>query len=284
VTDTGRRDAPHHNTLTCYTNYRCRRPECVQRKREWHRMRDQARSAGTWQPFVDAEPVRQHLRKLLAAGFTQDRIAALSGVNHQTIADFTHHTRKIGRRALRYQTSRTTAEKLLAVSLTDHSPVHVDPTSSRRRLQALVAIGWPLVHIDRQLGLPRGRSDRTFRCNLIRIETKLTLAEGYEHLRHLTPERNGVPARHAKSARARAAAKRWPKPEYWDQYADVIDDPHFEPLYGVSRREIVAQDASWVMRTTGVDKATAAARLGVSKAYVEHALRDHPEYAVEVAA
>jgi hypothetical protein len=38
------------------------------------------------------------------------------------------------------------------------------------------------------------------------------------------------------------------------------------------------------MRTTGLDRHAAAARLGVDKSYVDHAFRDHPEYAIEVAA
>ena len=41
----------------------------------------------------------------------------------------------------------------------------------------------------------------------------------------------------------------------------------------------------WVLiRFSGLSRAAAAERLGVSKAYVEHAFRDHPQYAVEVAA
>jgi hypothetical protein len=65
---------------------------------------------------------------------------------------------------------------------------------------------------------------------------------------------------------------------------DDIDDPHFQPMYGLKRREIVAQDANWVMRTTGLTKAAAAERLGVDKSYIDHAFRDHPQYAVEAAA
>lgn len=51
-----------------------------------------------------------------------------------------------------------------------------------------------------------------------------------------------------------------------------------------NRRAAIAEDAHELMRTSGLDRATAAARLGVSKAYIDHAFRDHPEYAVEVAA
>jgi hypothetical protein len=38
------------------------------------------------------------------------------------------------------------------------------------------------------------------------------------------------------------------------------------------------------MRTTGLDRATTAQRLGVHKSYLDHAFRDHPEYALDTAA
>ena len=103
-------------------------------------------------------------------------------------------------------------------------------------------------------------------------------------MHHIIPEGNGVAVGHAEQARQRAQANRWPDAAYWDGHADDLEDPHFTPMYRVTRRQIVAEDANWVMRTAGLNKAAAAERLGVDKSYIEHAFRDHPEYAVEVAA
>ena len=110
------------------------------------------------------------------------------------------------------------------------------------------------------------------------------VADGYEHLVGKRPSRNGINPRQVKQARNLAASRRWPPTSYWADRLDVIDDPDFEPLYGVTKREIVAQDAGELMRFSGLDKAAAAERIGVSKSYVEHAFREYPQYAAEVAA
>jgi hypothetical protein len=103
-------------------------------------------------------------------------------------------------------------------------------------------------------------------------------------MRHLKPEDHGVLPGHADNARQRAKDNHWAPPSYWADRMDVIDDPHFEPMYGITRRLIVAQDAHWIMTTVGLNKTATAERLGVDKSYIDHAFRDHPQYAVEVAA
>ncbi|MFE6355916.1 hypothetical protein ACFVOO_24045 [Streptomyces rochei] len=276
------REAPHHRTLTCYTNYGCRLPECVERKRAWARDRDRSLRAGTWQPLVDAAPVREHLQRLMEAGLTQQAIADTAGVAHQSISDFTHHRGK--RRGLRHRTDPEFAAKILAVTVDTVTAGRVDATGSHRRIQALVAAGWPLLHIGRQFGIDEQRPEQILRVQRIFAATRSQVYTGYEWLQHQRPERHGVPKHKARQARERAASNRWPTPRYWTDRMDVIDDPDFEPLYGVTKREIVAQDAHWLIVQGRLDRASAAARLGVSKAYIDHAFRDHPQYAVDVAA
>ncbi|MFE6785141.1 hypothetical protein ACFVFF_23080 [Streptomyces sp. NPDC057680] len=277
------REPPNHTTLTCYTRYRCRLPECVERKRAWARNREQSIKAGTWQPLIDATPVREHLTKLMEEdGVTQQAIADTLGVPHTSLADFTHHRGK--RRGMRHRTDPALAAQILALDAASVTAGRVSATGAHRRIQALVAMGWPLLHIGRQTGMGEQRPEQILAAQRIYAATRTQLYAGYDRIQNMRPERNGVPPWKARHARSRAAANRWPNPAYWADRMDVIDDPDFEPLYGVTKRELVAQDANWVMRTTGVDRATAAARLGVSKAYVEHAFRDHPEYALGTAA
>jgi hypothetical protein len=276
------RHPPHHNTLTCYTKYGCRLPECVERMRQWARSRDRAVRAGTWQPLVDASPAREHLARLMAAGVTQHAIADALGVPHQSIADFTHH--RGTRRGLRHRTDPEFAAKILAITPDSINVGRVDATGAQRRIRALVAAGWPLVRIGAQFGMHEDRPDQILREKRIYAATRAQVNDGYARLHRLRPERHGVPKDRARLARERAAANRWPDPKYWASRMDVIDDPDFEPLYGVTKREIVAQDANELMRFSGLDRAAAAERLGVSKAYIDHAFRDHPQYAVEVAA
>lgn len=280
---TADRQPPHHNTLTCYANYGCRLPECVDRKRKWARERHRAMRAGTWQPRIDATPVREHLQQLLEAGLTQQAIADTAGVPRQSISDL-FYGRSSRRRGLRHTTYPEFAAKILAVTADNITAGRVHATGAHRRIQALIAAGWPLIHIGAQFGMDKQRPEQILRVQRIYVFTRGRVAEGYERIHKLRPERHGVPSNKARLSREWATSNRWPDPKYWADRMDVIDDPDFQPLYGVTRRELVAQDAHELMRFSGLDKAAAAERLGVSKSYIEHAFRDHPEYAWEAAA
>lgn len=277
------REAPHHNTLTCYTDYRCRRPECKERYNAYRRERRRAENQGTWQPFADARPVREHLLHLQEAGIGFHRVAALTGLPYNSVRDFLYpsYTKRRGRKT---RTSHDTAAKILALQVGDTLPGRVDATATRRRIQALVAHGWPMLILGPHIGCTPKHVWKITTQRYVYRDTVAAVEDAYNRLRHLRPEKNGVGKREAHIARTRAASHRWPTPAYWDDYPDLIGDPDFEPLYGVSRREIVAQDAAWVMRTTGLDKTATAARLGIHKSYLDHAFREHPQYAVEQAA
>lgn len=276
------RQAPHHRTLTCYTDYKCRRPECVDRYNAWGRQRGRAITAGTWQPLRDAEPIRQHLLALHAAGITIHRVAKLTGMPYRSIRSFTQHD--YGNTApRRRRVTHEVAEKILAINLEEHTPGHVNPIGSQRRIQALAAIGWPSIYVARAAGIHPSNRTTIFSRPTMRASTAQRIAAAYDELRHKKPERNGIRPVSVKRAKMQAADRRWPPPKYWDEVG-AIDDEYFTPEYGVTKREIVAQNANEVMRFSGLDRQAAADRLGVSKAYIDHAFREFPQYAVEVAA
>lgn len=276
-----RREPPHHNTLTCYTDYACRLPACRDRYNAWNRERGQAMSAGTWQPLVDAEPIRQHLLALGAAGITFHRVSVLTGLPYKSVRAFVHHD--YGNAApRRRRATPDVAAKILAIGFTDSG--YVSPIGSERRFQALVAMGWPTLHTARRAGIHPSNRTSIFRAAAMRASIAQRIAATYDEMREQVPAKSGVSAVSIKRAKQQAVQRRWPTVAYWAERMDVIDDPDFEPLYGVTNREIVAQDANWVMRTSGLDRASAAARLGVSKAYIDHAFRDHPQYALDTAA
>jgi hypothetical protein len=234
---------------------------------------------------VDAEPARRHIRNLYAAGFTDRRIAALAGLAPETVSSFTRPINRAGnRKGVKHRCHPDVAAKILAVHAEAALPGLVDTTATRRRMQALIARGWPIEHIAQRIGMSGNHLRLTVQRPRVYGRTAQAVTDVYEQLKNRRPEKNGVGKTEASKARKRAAANRWPTPAYWADRMDVIDDPDFEPLYGVTKRELVAQDANWVMRTVGLDKAAAAKRLGVDKSYIDHAFRDHPEYAVEVAA
>jgi len=277
-----RREAPNHNTLTCTTDYQCRRAECVERLRAWRRNRDRSITKGTWEPLLPAEPVRQHLLALHAAGLTIHRVAALTGLTYKAVRSFTQHD--YGNAApRRHRVTRETAAKILAINTDDFTAGHVHPIGSERRFQALVAIGWPTIHVARRAGLHPSNRTTIFQAARMRATTAQRIAATYDEMRHQRPAQHGVSATSIKRAKKQAADRRWAPPKYWDEVG-AIDDEHFESMYGVTRREIIAQDAHWLMTTNGLSKVAAAERLGVAKSYVEHAFRDHPEYDPRAAA
>lgn len=278
------REAPHHRNLTCYTGYKCRRPECVKRYNTWQNNRLHAKAAGTWQPFIDATPVREHLLKLHAAGITPYRVEALSGLDWKSVRLFTQPIVAEGRGITRHTTPEIAA-KILAIEIAPHLPGRVDPTGTRRRIQALSAIGWPLKELGPHVGIQPENVRRILtRGKQVYGTTAQSTIDGYERLRNDRPRKHGVSKIGVARALRHSQQRKWAPPKYWDQHPGAIDDPHFEPMYRVTRREIIAQDANLIMRTTGLDRHAAAARLGVDKSYVDHAFRDHPEYAIEVAA
>lgn len=280
---TAAREAPHHRNLTCYTDYKCRRPECVERYNTRNNERLAAHRNGTWTQFVDAEPVRQHLLKLEEAGIGPGWVAATTGLSIQTIRNFTVPNISNGR-GRRRRTSPEMAAKILAVTEDNHVAGHVPGIGTTRRIQALVAAGWPLKHIAIHAGLSAPNMSDLLHRKTIFASTAKAVADAYEQLLERKPHRHGVNRGQVKRARNWAVRNRWSTPDYWAERMDVIDDPDFEPMYGITRRLIVAQDANWIMRTSGLDRYATAERLGVTKSYVDHALREFPEYAVEAAA
>jgi hypothetical protein len=267
--------APHHDNTTCAQWYSCRLPAC----RDQRNARRRGIKAGTIQPartLIDAAPIRQHILDLQAAGLTPTRIARLAGMSHTNITDFLHASPSQGRGRKRHTTPEV-AEKILAVQ-------PLTTVGTFRRIQALVAIGWPI----RQIA---ARADVSARWivslrpeTVVNLVTAKKIAAAYNELRDLNPEKNGVWPGHASRSRQRAKANRWPPPKYWADRMDDIDDPHFQPMYGVTRGELLAHDARELMRVSGLTCEQAAERLGVTKAHLYQELTRHPQPEQELAA
>ncbi|MGW0920163.1 hypothetical protein ACWD3J_14235 [Streptomyces sp. NPDC002755] len=277
------REAPHHRNLTCYTDYKCRLPECVERRRLWQQDRRRKQREGQ-AALVDAEPVRQHLLALQTDGISTYRAALIAGVDDWTVRAFMPS--RDGRRIRKNRTTPEVARKILAITAEAATSGYTDGTGTRRRIQALAANGWPLSRLATHLGL-----NPTYVGDLLRTPeqrvyatTAAKVARGYNQIKKQKPARHGIAAHIAKRTRLVAKAKRWPTPKYWDQFPDAIDDPHFQPLYGVTNRELIAIDASELIRWGGLDRAAAAERLGVDKSYLDHALTKHPQTEQELAA
>lgn len=282
MTETARREPPNHDTLTCYTDYQCRLPACVERANEWGRTRRQAMNDGTWEPLLDAEPVRQHLLALHAAGITIHRVAALTGIGYKNVRGFTQHDYS-NAAPRRRRVTRDVAERLLAITVETHTPGYVSPLGSRRRVEALAAIGWPSVHLARAAGIHPSNRTTILAGKTMRAGTAARIAKAYEELKRQKPERHGIRRSSISASRLRAKELRWPPPDYWDMVG-AIDDPDFVPDFGKKRSEILAENAHWLLTAGGLDRPAAAERLEVDRSYLDRALAAHPVPGTETAA
>ncbi|MFD9630128.1 hypothetical protein [Streptomyces violascens] len=267
---TATKTAPHHNTLTCYTDYDCRLPECKERKRLYQAELRRKKREGE-PPLIDAGPVREHVLLLQADGVNIYSIAAAAGVDEWTIRSLFPGPRRGRKNCVCPETAR----KILAVSADQTMPGYTDGTGTQRRIQAMAAKGWPLRRVARQFGIhPTYAADligRRRRGHLIYTATAEKVAAAYEQLKNKQPSRYGVPQHLIRQTRERAKANRWAPPNYWDKFPGAIDDPHFTPLYGVTRGELIAADGL-ELEAQGYTREQAAARLGVTRDYLQQSI------------
>lgn len=96
-----------------------------------------------------------------------------------------------------------------------NQPGVIDGTGTRRRLQALVAIGWAAPEMARRLGVGQAVITRLYQQQRVNGKTAAAVRQLYDSL-WSTP---GPSWR----SRYRAQASGWPPPQAWDD--DEIDDP-----------------------------------------------------------
>jgi len=221
-----------HGTRTMYVQDRCRCEPCTASNRVQARDRARRKAISQWQDippeFVDGDVVRAHIRGLRDAGMGRRAIAKAAGINESVMTGIlygfhrdnpSHPAHKPPRKRVR----AATAAKILAVKLDLASGANVDPTGTRRRIQALVAIGWPKAQLDAALGFTPGRVSNLMRSPTITRATQKRIAELYEALWNSTPQPSAATTR----ARRHAQARKWAPPMAWDD--DRIDDPRARP-------------------------------------------------------
>jgi hypothetical protein len=265
-----RKEAPHHEKLTCYVDYRCRRPDCVDRYTQQNRARRLAHANGTWDKLIDAEPVRQHLLTLHAAGITIHRVATLTGMEYANVRIYTQHGYKNSEPRRRRITPEVAA-RILALDINEITPAKIDATGLKRRIQALAVIGWPTEHVASRAGLSPRNISTLIQQPTVLAATAQAITTAYDELRHRSARRNGVSKNVATRTRNRAATKRWPPPKYWDE-TGAIDDPHFTPEYKVTQAEILAEDARWLISVGGLNRNQVAERLNKDRSYIDRVL------------
>lgn len=138
-----------HGTNAAYHLDSCRCDPCRVAAVAYDRRRTRGTAYGRWQPYVDAEPARQHVRELMSAGMGLKRIISKTGVSSGAMTKLVYGIQ--GRPPSR-QIRPATAAAILAVTveLADGARVPAEPTWLL--IRGLIALGYPKSWIAVQLG------------------------------------------------------------------------------------------------------------------------------------
>jgi hypothetical protein len=202
--------------------------------------------------MVDAEPVRAHVHRLMAAGMGRRTIMAKSGTSSGQMSKLLGHGKYPGTKRMHADT----AQRLLDVRLELAPSAPVDATGTLRRLRALVAVGWPQSELARRLGWRDGNFS-----SLILGRRPQILQRTADEVRALYDELWDVPppAESAGRARRRAAA--------------TIDDPAARPDVGRRAADVLDLDEVEHLAEAGASLEEIGRRLGRRPGSIEQARR-----------
>lgn len=213
-----------HGTWQKYRYEDCRCTECREVTNARRRTRTRRKAHQQWGAApsqVDAEPVRQHVRDLMAQGVAAKRIAGLAGVSTSTVKQLLYGCPALGRPPTQWMRPET-ARSLLAV--TPGNGTYVDPTGLRRRLQALVANGNSGSELMRRLGKDPKNFGHLLSAPRVRADLDRAVRRLYDELWDVAPPTETVQDRRvATRARTHAQQHGWLPPLAWDD--DEIDVP-----------------------------------------------------------
>ncbi|MDX3068434.1 hypothetical protein PV518_40840 [Streptomyces sp. ND04-05B] len=160
--------------------------------------------------YIPTDRITGHIAVLQQAGWTNTEIADTAGVDRRTIHNILH--------GYVARTHRPTAAAILALRPED-VPNRVPAIGTRRRIQALAYMGWPIAHIGAAAGM-RGTQVN----ELMAGRRKRIPREQAEAVAALFRARLMTPGPSART-RATAARNGWASPLAWDD----IDDPAEKP-------------------------------------------------------
>lgn len=222
---TATRPLPDHGTVSRGKHHKCRCDPCRQAYAAYQRNRRRQKAYGRWQPLTDAEPARQHLRTLMAAGISYYRVADMIGIDYAQLTGLLYTK---GNRPARQRIRTTTSALILAISpTTPIAPQRVDATGTRRRIQALAVMGWPQTRLARLMGRTGGTLGELITADHVYATTADNVARLYRNLRVADPETHGVSHTSAERTRTRSRRRGWHGPLAWTEA--TIDNPTAEP-------------------------------------------------------
>lgn len=229
-----------HGERATYVLDRCRCLPCSSANAQAESERERQKAYGRYDRYVDAEPVRAHVLGLGAQGMGLKRVARAAGVSTGTLSKLVfgvyvgsgsgggckglgERVREPSKRVL-----RTTAEKLLAVrlALADGAKISAeDAVGVRRRIRALVALGWSQSKLAERLGITRANFHLASDARGVTVGTMRAVEALYDELSMTFPPQATHRDKIAASrARRYATARGWQPPLALDD--DLLDRPY----------------------------------------------------------
>src|SRR5947207_4961933 len=175
--------------------------------------------------LVSAQPVREHILKLRAAGGTYESIGRAAGTGAMTVHCIAN--------ARRPKVQAKVARKLLAISEADIHSMQPSPSGTMWRLRALVAMGHTCSRMAAATGIPPATLRRVVRGEALTVSPELQQAVTalFDAWWDKTPPRRTRREKLAVgNALKRAALNDWPCPTGLDE--DQLDKPGYQPQSG----------------------------------------------------
>lgn len=251
---------PAHGTYSRALRHKCHCKLCNS-----YRIRSAYQRASGTRGRVDATQTRNHIERLTARGWSQDQIAAAAGLNQATISIVLS-----GRFA---SVRRTTAAAILNIRLDQTPPIprgFTNATGTRRRLQALMVLGYNLPNVSRRSGVAQQALHDALvgGCQAVRTSTAEAVARVYRQL----ATRPAPATRPAEQARNLAMLRGWYGPMAWEDIDDPACEP--EPDETTAPRHVHADDVA-ELAARGLSDAEIGSRLRVSERTVLRARIAH---------
>lgn len=215
-----------------YARYRldgCRCYACGFAASQYREAVEHARRRGTWQPWTDAAPVRAHIERLRSCGMGVRVIASVAGVRRQRLQAILSGRPERGTGPQK-QVRPALAAAVLAVEPTlDNlgAKAVISSLGTTRRLQALVAQGWPMMHLAHQLGWAPGNFSVLMKQPTVIVATARLVRDAYAQLWNADPAEYGATQVGITRAKQYARRAEWAPTGAWDE--ETIDDPAARP-------------------------------------------------------
>ncbi|MEU3990172.1 hypothetical protein AB0F24_17650 [Streptomyces platensis] len=218
--------AREHGTYVKYKLDACRCYPCCFAESQYRNNRSRAIAYGTWQPYVDAEPIRAHVKTLSEFGIGWMRLAKLAHVPRGSVSKLLYGDPSRGLAPSKRLLPKNAAALLAVEPTLDNlgQAALIDGTGTRRRLRALVAAGWPKARLAAHLGWNPGNFSNTLhRDRQVKVSTARAAITLYDQLWREDPRGHGVQQLVYDRVRRQAASNGWAPMGAWDD--DLIDDP-----------------------------------------------------------